>query len=330
MENPIVSIIIPTYNEEKNLEFCLKSIQRQIFSLKRIEIIIVDDGSTDATLNIAKKFHARILHSGFKHIERSKSIGIEAARGKYLFFMDADISLIDRDIISTAVETCEKYSEVVGVQCFYWKYSRNHTAINRYCELFGVNDPFPYYLGRRGIRSYLDRGWIYPKTLLKDTAKYYLVRFTSDNLPTLGSQGYLCRTDLIKRFASWKPYFFHLDTTKQLVDKGFNTFVMLKLTVEHDYAVSVKDFYNKLYRNLSLFYQFRPKRTYDYGIKSPRFYLALFQMVTVVRPLIDSIRGYMILPDVAWFLSPLFCITVPILYVLVTVKYLTNSHLRKV
>jgi glycosyltransferase involved in cell wall biosynthesis len=325
MNKPTVSIIIPTYNEEENLITCLQSIRRQDFPQQKIEILIVDDGSTDATLYVAKQFKARIFKSGFKHIERSKSIGIEHAKGEYLFFMDADILLVDRNIISMSVQTLEKHIEAVGAQCFYWKYSRRHTVVNRYCELFGVNDPFPYYLLRRGIRSYLDHGWIYPKTLLKDTAKYYLVRFTSDNLPTLGSQGYLCRTSLIKKYASWKPYFFHLDTTKQLVDKGFNTFVILKLTVEHDYAVSVRDFYNKLYRNLSLFYKYRSKRTYDYGIRSFHFYLALFKMMTIVYPLTDSVKGYLILPDIAWFLHPLFCVTVPILYALVTIKFLFNK-----
>lgn len=322
MEIPHVSIIIPTYNEEKDLEACLKSIELQEFSRSQTEIIVVDDGSTDDTLRIAKKYKAHIFHSGAKHIERSKSIGIEQARGKYLFFMDADIRLVSRNILSVAVSTLEKDETIVGAQCYFWEYRKNHSLINRYCELFGVNDPLPFYLRRRGIRSFLDDGWIYPDTLLKDTADYFLVRFTPDRLPTLGSQGYLCRSAFIKKYTSWKPYFFHLDATKELVDQGFNTFAMLKLTVEHAYADSVYEFYNKLHRNMELFYKFRVHRTYDYNIKSPRFAVAFFQMMTLVIPFIDSMRGYMRKPDPAWFLHPALCITVPFLYGFVTLKRL--------
>ncbi|MBU2460046.1 glycosyltransferase, partial [Patescibacteria group bacterium] len=236
MEKPVVSIIIPTYNEEKHLEFCLQSINRQNFSRKCIEIIIVDDGSTDKTLQIAKKYRARILHSGYNHIERSKSIGIAVAKGKYLLFIDADIRLTDKNIISLSVKLLESKLNITGVQCVYWKYSKKHTSVNRYCELYGVNDPFPFYLKKRGIQSFLDNGWIYPKTLIKDYPQYYLVRFTSNTLPTLGSQGYMCSSAIIKKYTNWKPYFFHLDTTKELVDSGYNTFAMLKLEVEHDYA----------------------------------------------------------------------------------------------
>lgn len=319
MSKPLVSIIIPTYNEEHNIESCLDSIKRQDMHKRDIEVVIVDDGSIDKTLIIAKRFHSRIFHSGFHHIERSKSIGIEHAKGTYLFFIDADITLVNKDIISAAIESLVQNTEAVGTQCFYWKYSRHHSLINRYCELFGVNDPFPFYLNKRGIRSYLDRGWIYPDTLLKETTDYYLVRFTKGNLPTLGSQGYLCRADAIRKYTHWKPYYFHLDANADLVENGQRTFVMLKREVVHNYAATVYDFYRKLARNLMLFYQFRAFRTYDYDIQSIGFIFTIFVMVTVIKPLIDSIRGYIRIHDIAWFLHPLFCLTVPLLYAGITV-----------
>ena len=104
---------------------------------------------------------------------------------------------------------------------------------------------------------------------------------------------------------------------------------MLKRSVEHDYVDSIGQFYKKLYRNLELFYTYRSYRTYDYDIKPVTFFIVLIQMMTVIRPLIDSVRGYIKKPDIAWFLHPIFCITVPILYIFVTFKYIIGKSLIK-
>lgn len=314
MEKIIVSVIIPTYNEEKHLESCLQSIYRQKFSRKCIEIIVVDDGSTDATIKIAKRFKARILHSGFHHIERSKSIGIGAAKGKYLFFIDADIRLVEANIVSTAVNILENNDDITGVQCIYWKYDKRHTLLNRYCELFGINDPFPFYLGKRSIVTVLDHGWVGKGTLINETDDYYKVSFTEKSLTTLGSQAYMGRREQIKKYVTWQPYFFHMDSVMDLVTRGFNTFAMAKLTVEHDYVDSLSQFYEKLFRNIILFHKYRKYRSYDYDIYSFNFIFALLSMLTIVRPLYDSLRGYSRKPDLAWFLHPIICFTVPLLY----------------
>ena len=54
----LISVIVPVYNAEKSVERCLKSIIKQ--SYKNLEIIIINDGSTDKSLNICEKFYAKI------------------------------------------------------------------------------------------------------------------------------------------------------------------------------------------------------------------------------------------------------------------------------
>ena len=85
---PLVSIIITTKNEEKNIENCLKSIRNQTY--KNIEIIVVDNYSEDNTINIAKKYTSKVY---FRGPERSsqRNYGAEVSKGKYLFFLDADM-----------------------------------------------------------------------------------------------------------------------------------------------------------------------------------------------------------------------------------------------
>lgn len=90
-ENLIVSIIVPAYNEEKYLEECLVSIKNQAYS--SIELVIVDDGSTDRTTEIAKKYADVFVtqkHQG-PGIARNKGAGM--AKGSILVFIDADMYL---------------------------------------------------------------------------------------------------------------------------------------------------------------------------------------------------------------------------------------------
>lgn len=90
---PLVSVIIPVYNAAKYLSQCLESVINQ--SLKEIEIICVDDGSTDNSLQILKKYGKRdlrltILSQKNLHAGVARNAGLSVARGEYIHFLDSD------------------------------------------------------------------------------------------------------------------------------------------------------------------------------------------------------------------------------------------------
>lgn len=89
---PYFSIIIPTLNEEKYLPFLLKNLERQTF--KNFQVIIVDGGSIDKTLQIVKSCAERLpivlLKSKRKNVAFQRNYGAKKAKGKYLVFLDAD------------------------------------------------------------------------------------------------------------------------------------------------------------------------------------------------------------------------------------------------
>ena len=87
---PLVTVVITTKNEEKNIERLLRSIVAQ--SYKKLEVVIVDNNSTDRTKEISKKFTKHVYDMG---PERSaqRNFGAKMAKGGYLLFLDADMEL---------------------------------------------------------------------------------------------------------------------------------------------------------------------------------------------------------------------------------------------
>lgn len=108
---PQISIIIPLYNAEKTIGRCLDSIYTQTFS--SYEVIIVDDGSTDNSAELAK-FHpvgrsiasCRVISQNNKGAAAARNLGLSMARGKYVTFIDND-DWIDSDFLDTLFNAAE-------------------------------------------------------------------------------------------------------------------------------------------------------------------------------------------------------------------------------
>lgn len=110
MKNVKVSVIIPVYNAEKYLEKCLDSVTRQ--TLSEMEIICVDDGSADSSLEILERYAAsdpRILIKRQQNLfaGAARNNGMDTAKGKYLVFWDSD-DYFEKNALETLYKKCEK------------------------------------------------------------------------------------------------------------------------------------------------------------------------------------------------------------------------------
>lgn len=106
-----VSIIVPIYNLEKKLERCLRSLQQQTY--QNLQVILIDDGSTDRSLEICKRFEKedkrfKVLHHQNKGVSYTRNRGIECATGKYIMFVDGD-DICLADMVENYVEVAEQY-----------------------------------------------------------------------------------------------------------------------------------------------------------------------------------------------------------------------------
>src|SRR5207253_897067 len=87
----MISFIVPAYNEETELPSTLGAIRAATSGLSQpVEIVVVDDASTDATPKIAEQAGARVVSIHRRQIAAARNAGARAARGEYLFFVDAD------------------------------------------------------------------------------------------------------------------------------------------------------------------------------------------------------------------------------------------------
>ena len=85
---PLISVVIPSFNEEKYIRHVLNALKKQSF--KDFEIILVDGDSSDSTREIAKKANVRVLIEKRKGIGLARNTGAKAAKGRILFFTNAD------------------------------------------------------------------------------------------------------------------------------------------------------------------------------------------------------------------------------------------------
>lgn len=105
MNKPLVSLVITTKNEEKNVENCMRSIGAQ--SYKTIETILVDNGSTDKTKELARKYTDLVFDKGPERSAQRNFGMIDKAKGKYVMFIDCDM-ILSPHLIENCVAMMEK------------------------------------------------------------------------------------------------------------------------------------------------------------------------------------------------------------------------------
>ena len=93
-----VSIIIPVYNAEDYLSECVESILKQKYDISKIEILLIDDGSTDNSLKICKNYKKKynnivLIEQPNSGVSKARNSGISKATGKYIMLLDSDDTL---------------------------------------------------------------------------------------------------------------------------------------------------------------------------------------------------------------------------------------------
>jgi len=216
---PLVSIIIPTHNRKESLVRLINSIKKSVYPLNKIEVIVIDDASTDGTLEIIKKLYSdiKIVKNDVELFpSKCRNLGVKMSEGDFIFFVDDDVVLYENTIheLVTALANYNKLG-LVGPIIYYYK---NPTKI--WCAGVRLFPPIfnPPYLIKK------DKAWGSAKSLLIEC----------DTIPS----AFMTRRVIIEKaglFDEGLPIGFEeTDFALRIKKKGYKVAVYSKAKAFHD------------------------------------------------------------------------------------------------
>lgn len=181
----MISIVIPVYNKEKYVGKCIESILNQTY--KDYELILVDDGSTDDSLNVLKQYHdkrVKVFSKKNEGVSCTRNYGLKKTTMPYILFIDAD-DYLEPDMLEVFVSVIKKYDADL-ITCGFFSETINGTK-----EEFKYKNA--YFKGKEGIKKNLMHLYdndlmynpcnkIYKKSIIdKNKLKFPNIIFGEDN-----------------------------------------------------------------------------------------------------------------------------------------------------
>ncbi len=322
---PTVTFVTPTLNSESTIRECIESVNKLSYPKELIRMFIMDDGSKDKTLSIAREYSfCRVFNVKTSGAEEATAIGFNKATSEYVVNFSSDNIIPTKNWLVAMLKPFEKNELLTASQPINYTHRRSDKLLNRYFALFGMNDPVAFYLDKRDRRTYYEFGWHLP-TLSVDYGTYYESSFTKENMPTLGANGCVFKTKTIQQVTKDPKLFSHIDSCVDLLRLGSSRYAFVKVSLWHK---SGESFFNYFYkrRHYALVLYFNKKHHRRYHLYNPskdrlKLIRYIFYSLTGIEPLIQSIRGYSVIRDPAWFLHPIICFLTTINYFLVVVKF---------
>ena len=208
MNNPKISLIIPVYNGSDYIEECLDSAISQ--TLKEIEIICVNDGSTDNSLEILEKYASKdkrikIVSKKNEGQGYARKVGLDSASGKYILFCDQDDKFASIDSFQIAFDRIEKYNTDIAIFSFsYWdEENKRDIILSKKKTVFRVFEEKDLILGyvapwlKIYRKSFLDSydDWYFPKfAFIEDPPFHVQILLRANSITTIDKVLYLHRT----------------------------------------------------------------------------------------------------------------------------------------
>jgi glycosyltransferase involved in cell wall biosynthesis len=192
MHNPLVSIIIPLYNSEKYIVESVTSALAQTWPNK--EIIVVDDGSTDSSLSIAKNFESenvKVLSQENKGASAARNKGLSLAKGDYVQFLDAD-DLLSENKIEVQINQLKDHPNHLGLcGTVYFNDGDDplQQPLNHYWVSQGSNDPVDFLIklyggaliGQEYGGMIQPNTWLTPRSLIAKSGLWNEMRNPDDD-----------------------------------------------------------------------------------------------------------------------------------------------------
>jgi len=287
---PRISIIMPTLNAAAILENCLASIARQSYPRDRLEIILADAHSTDATRLIAAQFGARVLDDDGKNMEEGKRLALRHATGDYIVFVDADNEITHPDYLELAIQALAANPQALGVESYYLPSPKMSSFCAYLTALLHISDPIAWLMSAN------------PRLVARDgeTERWTLPQ-NSFAYP-LGANGFVFRrADLQSVQAGEKFQDTHVALF--LMQRGQREWLRIRgRGVHHYYIQTLWRFVQKRRRATVHFLQVQEAMPVNWMNEKPAVSLPLAALycVTLFGPLWHTLRGLVRDRDPRW------------------------------
>ncbi len=265
----IISIIIPVYNVEKYINQCLQSVINQ--SYKNLEIILIDDGSTDNSGRICDKYakidnRVRVVHEENSGVSVARNVGIDISTGSYIMFVDPD-DWLELDACDKLLKKILKNNDDIVIFNFYRNYSNNdipNKSIDYFLdktELLQKSILAPSILkkeyGNFQFASYTCNKIINAKFLKKSKIKFQL-----ENLKAIFEDGlfYYMLFDKTKNISIFNEYLYHYRIVDTSVMNSYNKdipvinkFIYKSIKESSNYSINENALCIRMINNFSLY-----------------------------------------------------------------------------
>lgn len=239
---PTISIVVPTKNEEKNIDRCLESIFRQDYPKHLLEVFVCDNHSQDKTLDKARKFPVETIGVEVSDPEVSKMIVFAKAKGELFMYLDADIHLKGTNWFTKMTDPLLEDKTITASFTRY--YSDEHsTPIEDFLNM----DP----LQRDPVLKFFSTN--IEEVVAEERQNYTVCIYRKGKIPPAG----LClhRRNKIEPFLKRNKRFHELNLLAELVASGNNKFAYVpQAGLFHHHARNLGELLKKRSRNVSLNY----------------------------------------------------------------------------